>query len=231
LGQRSIRIGRIGSLLLYKGFSPSQPPSGLHGSLYNLYKIYTNGFVPPPSLRYDLAIMGICMSKEAVESRHREFAIEVASGTPQWRAYAMVFQSDHKDSCKASSALLIRKPHVASMIAKLREEAFEARRLSRAEKLAFLADVVRESPADAIGKDGRVKRRYRHLIQEATIIRSPDGTVATKIKFPSKNEAVRIDNNMQGHDGTVKVEGNLTLAMLVPAHDSLEAKDNPEDWD
>ena len=159
--------------------------------------------------------MGVSTSKQAVHARRREFALHIASGIGQSKSYGLAFGNDNPNTCKVNGMKLIRKPEVAEMVAKLREEAFEVKKLSRAEKLAFMADVVRESPADAIDKDGKVKRKYRHLIQEATIIQSADGTVATKIKFPSKNEAVRIDNNMQGHDGTVKVEGKLTLAMLI----------------
>ena len=75
---------------------------------------------------------------------------------PVWasKSYGLAFGNDNLNTCKVNGMKLILKPEVAEMVAKLREEAFEA----QTEKLAYLADVVRESPADAIGKNGKGRR-------------------------------------------------------------------------
>lgn len=159
--------------------------------------------------------MSVSTTKEAVTDRHRQFALLLAEGLSQSEAYGSLFPDANRNTRKVNGMKMARLPEVAKIVTKLRDEAFNEKALSRAEKRAFIARIVRGAPSDFLNKDGSVKKDYADLIQEMTVIEGKDGRTM-RLKLPSKLEAVRIDNAMTGDDAPIRVEGTLRLADLMP---------------
>lgn len=172
--------------------------------------------------------MNTSPSKGAVENNDREFALHVVSGMTYCDAYKMIHPGVSPSSSKTCGSNTAKKPEVIELIRKLRDEIWDAKKLSFSEKLAFNADVVRCKVGDMIDAEGNVKEEYGHLCQEVQIVQGANGEIATKVKIPSKAEIIRLDNSMQGHDQPVKISGSLTLESLLAA---VPTEESSEDWE
>ena len=84
------------------------------------------------------------------------------------------------------------------------------RRLERDEKRAFLGDVMRMRVDLIFDDSGAVKEEYAHLVESIIHTYDKQGKITrTTYKFYNKLDAIKIDNQMAGHDAPTQV--NLTV--------------------
>lgn len=142
------------------------------------------------------------------------------AGDSATAAYMVAYPGlSESDAAASASRMLSRNANVVAYVRESKLESHRANALSRDEKRSYLADVVRVSATELVNADGSINESNSHLAQEIQQHTDKDGNLVTKVKLPAKLEAIKIDNQVAGHDAPLKIEHGISglLAALPPS--------------
>lgn len=84
-----------------------------------------------------------------ISFRQHRFAELVVEGVPAGRAYEQAGYKAKGSSADVEASKALRKPKVAELVEKLRQEARDAAKISRDELVATLVEIIRSKPSEA----------------------------------------------------------------------------------
>lgn len=145
-------------------------------------------------------------SKPLLNTKHEAFAHLIAAGGTQWGSYMQVYQCS-RDNAEAAAFRLMKKQDEFGVIRRftyLREQMSRGTVLSARERREYLASVVR-TPVGSVNE-------HSPLAQEVTYEESEKGS-RTKVKMPSKLEALKLDAQMAGELGPS--EGSTLIPIQI----------------
>jgi len=135
--------------------------------------------------------------------------IDLYLANPQNAGQAYI-DAGHKVKLASARVIACNKlqaPEVIAEIKKRQSKMQEAAHISRMEIVGFLADTIRTP----IGKIDEMHR----LTQEHSVDEVGDMTMKTKIKMPSKLEAIKILNSMMGWNAPEEVNHKHEIAVVI----------------
>lgn len=140
-----------------------------------------------------------------MNDRQRRFAELVVSGRPAGRAYEEAGYSARGHAADVEGSKFLTKPEIAAYIAQLRAESAKDARLSKAQVIAFLCDVI-ATPIGEVTPDSRLAQEYE----------APSESRGGRIKMPGKIPAVQELAKLCGWYAPEKVEVKAdSLAELI----------------
>lgn len=161
--------------------------------------------------------------------RQEKFAELVASGMPATRAYREAGYTDNGRTAESHASRLVENGGVKARIAELRKPQTAAATMTKEEKLAFLAAIIR-TPIDQIGPDSPLCQEYTEdcigggragkLKQGAAPAGNETVTPLVfriKTKMCDKLRALELHSKLVGDFEPEKIEveaGNQTLATI-----------------
>lgn len=169
--------------------------------------------------------------KRELNIRQQRFAELVAGGMPAMRAYVEAGYSDRDGNAESHACRLVEHGGVKALIAKLRQPQTKAATLSKEEKLAFLAAIVR-TPIGEIGPDsplcaefveesvadGSARGRLRRGNQESGNEVSLPPVRRIRVKTQDKLKALELHSKLVGDfepDQHVIETGPKTLESIL----------------
>lgn len=110
-------------------------------------------------------------------------------------------------SARVMACTALKSPEVIAELKKRQGKMQEEAHISRMEIVGFLADTIR-TPI------GKIDEHHR-LTQEHTVDEVGEMTMKTKIKMPSKLEAIKILNAMMGWNAPEEVTHKHEIAVVI----------------
>lgn len=135
--------------------------------------------------------------REALTPEQAAFADLILSGRNQTDAYREAYQCAD-NSAWTGGWRMLRIAEVSAYLHAVRELAARDTAMSLAEKRAFLAGVVRTSPAELIDEEGNVRPELAHFAQRIVIREDEDGSRTVAVEMPNKLKAVELDSKLAG---------------------------------
>lgn len=158
----------------------------------------------------------------ALNPKQCAFVDHYLAGSSATAAYMAAYPGlSESDAAASASRMLSKNANVREYVqrSKLADQAASA--LSREEKRAMLADLVRVNITEIVGPDGSVDAEMAHLLQELQYSTDKNGNRVITVKLPSKLQAIQIDNQMSGDNAPEEHHHSLQglLANLAPSID------------
>jgi phage terminase small subunit len=131
----------------------------------------------------------------------------LANPTNAGQAYIDAGHNIKLNSARVMACTALKSPEVVAEIKKRQAKMQEEAHISRMEIVGFLADTIR-TPI------GKLDENHR-LTQEHTVDEVGEMTMKTKIKMPSKLEAIKILNAMMGWNAPEEVNHKHEIAVVI----------------
>jgi len=144
-------------------------------------------------------------AKKALNSQQLAFCRNVANGKNNTQSYLAAYKGVRSENAAQSAATrLLSNVMVIEKVEQLRHASETKNTLSRQEKREFIAKVLRTNVDELNNPENK------HLIQERTRTMTPGGGKKEVLKMPSKMEAIKLDNLMQGDNEPEELNVNNT---------------------
>lgn len=131
----------------------------------------------------------------SITAKHEMFCHHVAAGMTQTNAYRSVYNTPNgSKAATGNAARLMKRQDIRDRVAALKEYVLASRALSKNEKRAFLADIVR-TPIGEIDEKSPLAKEVTYDIHNR-----PDGIAVTtkKVKAHDKLAALAEDSKLAG---------------------------------